>query len=281
MDTSVLKVGCQTYTWEMLGNRWTGGPDDLLAAIAGAGYSGIEITDTMIGSYANRAPAFSRALNAHGLNLVAFACGSASGFTEPEALREDLRTIDGALDFVSAFPGALLSLGSATIVTKGDIGQKFETAARFYNAAGAHGAMAGVPVAFHPSSHHNTLLRTRPEYDRIMALTDPALVGWIPDTGHIIRGGQDILDTLWTYNDRIRYLHLKDVDATGTWQMLGGGICDTRAVVDAVAKAPNFTGWLVLEEESAAAAADPASAVRGNRDTIRGLLSGLREAANE
>jgi len=30
-----LKVGCQTYTWEMLGTGWTGEPDDLLAAIAG------------------------------------------------------------------------------------------------------------------------------------------------------------------------------------------------------------------------------------------------------
>ncbi|TIP78285.1 MAG: sugar phosphate isomerase/epimerase, partial [Mesorhizobium sp.] len=25
-----LKVGCQTFTWEMLGDRFAGGPDDLL-----------------------------------------------------------------------------------------------------------------------------------------------------------------------------------------------------------------------------------------------------------
>ena len=87
-------------------------------------------------------------------------------------------------------------------------------------------------MALHPSSHHNTLLGTRAEYDRIMALTDPALIGWVPDTGHILRGGQDILDTLRTYRDRIRYLHLKDVDAAGHWSMLGEGVCDTAAVID-------------------------------------------------
>ena len=48
-DTTTLQVGCQTYTWEMLGDRWTGSADDLLAAIAGGGYAGIEITDNMIG----------------------------------------------------------------------------------------------------------------------------------------------------------------------------------------------------------------------------------------
>ena len=31
-DARQLRVGCQTYTWEMLGDAWRGGPDDLIAA---------------------------------------------------------------------------------------------------------------------------------------------------------------------------------------------------------------------------------------------------------
>ena len=34
-----LKFGCQTFTWEMLGPKWTGAPDDLLRAISEGGYS--------------------------------------------------------------------------------------------------------------------------------------------------------------------------------------------------------------------------------------------------
>ena len=56
----MLKVGCQTYTWEMLGDGWNGKVDDILDAVAAAGYQGIEITNSMIREYAGR-PADSRA----------------------------------------------------------------------------------------------------------------------------------------------------------------------------------------------------------------------------
>jgi len=269
---SMLKPACQTYTWEMLGNAFRGGPDDLLAAIGGAGYQGIEITDTMIGAYAGRPAAFAEALAQNGLVLVAFACGSASGFTEEAALADDLAMVERALAFTAAFPGAVLSLGSATVMSPGPREEKFAAAARFYNAAGEAGRRHGVTVAFHPSSHHDTLLESRADYDRIMELTDPALIGWVPDTGHILRGRQDILDTLATYSERIRYLHLKDVDASGRWAMLGAGACDIPAVIETVAKAPNFNGWLVVEEESEEAGRDPAAAVARNRRMLKDVV---------
>lgn len=269
MDMKDLKVGCQTFTWEMLGKSWTGGPDDLLKAIADGGYTGIEITDTMIGHYADKPRDFAASLKKHGLTLVSFAMGSKSGFTVKEEIEDDLRITQRWIDFAAAFPGALVSIGSATVVSDGPREAKFEIAAEFYNRAGKLGKASGVDIAVHPSSHHNTLLFDRADYDRIFSLIDGDLVGWVPDTGHILRGGQDILDTLRTYQDRIRYLHLKDVDANDKWAMLGKGICDTKAVIDIVAAAPRFNGWLVLEEESDSAAADPVAAVKSNRETMR------------
>ena len=271
VDSKPLKAGCQTFTWEMLGETWRDRPDELLAAISRAGYAGIEITDTMIGGYADRPRAFAASLASHGLALVAFACGSASGFTEAGALDADLVMAERAAAFASAFPDAVLSFGSATIMSPGPRDDKFAIAARFYNEAAERGRRAGVAVAVHPSSHHDTLLLTREDYDTLFERLDPDRVGWVPDTGHILRGGQDILDTLQTYSDRIRYLHLKDVDEAGDWRMLGAGCCDTRAVVDMVAASPRFNGWLVLEEESEEASRDPARAVAENRQTLRAL----------
>ena len=267
----MLKIGCQTYTWEMLGDAWRGDPDDLLRAIAAGGYSGIEITDTMIGRYAGDAPAFAGALERHGLAFVAFAAASPSGYTEADAIASDLARIDGHLRFLAAFPGAILSLGSATVMSPGTRDSKFDVAATLYNEAARLGTTHGVDVAVHPSSHHDTLLFTREDYDALMELLDPP-VGWVPDTGHILRGGHDILDTLRTYRDRIRYLHLKDVDAAGRWAMLGQGICDTPAIVEAVGAAPRFNGWRVLEEESDEARTDPARAVRTNRQTLESVI---------
>jgi inosose dehydratase len=268
-----LRIGCQTFTWEMLGDAWNGGPDDLLAAIAAGGYAGVEITDRMIGGYAGRPEAFGRALSAHGLSLVAYAFGSASGFTEPSAFDADLALVERALDFAAHFPGAAVSLGSATIMSDGPLESKFAAAAKLYNAAGALGAKAHVPLAVHPSSHHNTLLFTRADYDRLMAMLDPG-VGWVPDSGHILRGGQDLLDTLSAHAARIRYVHLKDVDASGQWRMLGEGVCPTLQVVEALRAAPAFNGWLVVEEESDVARTDPAAAVRRNYETLATLLGG-------
>ena len=267
--TSDLKVGCQTFTWEMLGGAWTGTPDHLLAAISAGGYSGIEITDTMIGHYAAKPGEFAKALTDSGLQLVSFAFGSKSGFTVAEAINDDLATTQRWIDYAAQFPGALVSIGSATVVSEGPRDDKFAVAAEFYNRAGALGKASGVDVAVHPSSHHNTLLFDRADYDRIFGLLDPSLVGWVPDTGHILRGHEDILDTMRTYQDRIRYLHLKDVDANDRWAMLGKGVLDTPAVIDLVAKAPRFNGWLVLEEESETAGANPAAAVKANRETMR------------
>lgn len=260
-----IRVGCQTYTWEMLGDSYRDGPDALLRMIAEAGYEGIEITDRMIGPYAGRPVEFARALKDHGLTLVAFAMGSDSGFTEPGRLAADLAAAEAAMRFVAAFPGALLSFGSATIMSPGPRAEKFAAAAAFYNAAGEAGRRAGVPTALHPSSHHDTLLFTGADYDAIFARVDESLIGWVPDTGHILRGHEDMLDVLRRYASRIRYLHLKDVDAAGTWAMLGEGVCDVPAVIETVAQAPQFNGWVVVEEESATAAADPAAAVRRNR----------------
>ncbi|MEF0942227.1 sugar phosphate isomerase/epimerase family protein [Rhizobium sp. BR 362] len=267
--TKDLKVGCQTFTWEMLGDAWTGTPDDLLSAISAGGYSGIEITNTMIGYYGTKPGEFARALEDKGLQLISFAFGSKSGFTVADAVEKDLATAQRWIDYAAQFPGALISIGSATIVSEGPRDDKFAIAAEFYNRAGALGKASGVEVAVHPSSHHNTLLFNRADYDQIFALLDPTLVGWVPDTGHILRGHDDILDTMRTYRDRIRYLHLKDVDAHGRWAMLGKGVLDTAAVIDLVSQAPRFIGWLVLEEESETAAADPAAAVKANRKTMR------------
>jgi sugar phosphate isomerase/epimerase len=264
------RLGCQTFTWEMRGDTWTGGPDDLLREIAGAGYAGIEITDVMIGGYADRPTAFARRLEDEGLALAAFAFGSAGGFTEPGHAEADLEAARRWVDFAAYFPGALVSMGSATVMSGGARDDKFTIAADIYNRAFAIGIAAGVDVALHPSSHHDTLLFSRADYDQIFAKLDPGL-GWVPDTGHILRGGQAINTTLGAHAARIRYVHLKDVDTHSEWAMLGKGICDIATVIAAAERAPRFNGWIVVEEESATAAADPAAAVRANLQTMRRL----------
>jgi len=270
MKHHALKYGCQTFTWEMLGSGWTGTADDLVHAISNAGYQGIEITDTMIGDYANRPRDFVSTLGNAGLELVSFAYGSDSGFTEAASVSNDLDTCRRWVDFAAHFPGAMVSLGSATIMSEGLRADKFNTAAEIYNKSAEIGMAAGVKVGLHPSSHSNTLLYSRDDYDEMFARLD-APVLWVPDTGHILRANQEIIDVMETYIDRICYVHLKDVDRQGDWAMLGRGVCDSASVVALVRRAPHFNGWIVVEEESTTAGSNPADAVKENYATLMAM----------
>ena len=267
-----FKLGCQTFTWEMLGDDWKGGPDDLLKAISDAGYTGIEITDRMIGHYIDDAPAFARALEASGLVLVSYAVASPSGYCEAEAVQSDVEQIRRTAGFVARFPGALISMGSATVMSPGPRAARYDIAARVYSESHAAARAEGVEVAVHPSSHTDTLIYDEADYAAIFERMDPE-VGWVPDTGHILRGGQSVADAMTRWHDRIRYVHLKDVDRGGDWAMLGRGVVDVSEVGRIAASAPRFNGWLVLEEESEAAGRDPAGAVAANFKTLREALS--------
>ena len=267
----MLKVGCQTYTWEMLGDAWRGSVDDLLDAVADAGYEGIEITNTMIGDYADRPRDFGKALKARGLQLAAFAYAAPSGFTNPEARADEVRGAERALRFVEAFPGTILALGGASSPDRSDVDQKFGRAADFYNEIGRRGRRSGIEAVFHPHSHHGSILESRTEYDLLMNWTDPEAVNWNPDTGHIVRGGQDLIDTLRTFGARIRHVHLKDADAQNEWQPLGKGVCDVPAALALLEQEVGYSGWIVGEEEFADARHDQIGAIVGNREYLRSI----------
>jgi inosose dehydratase len=255
----------------MLGKKWDGRVDDILRAVAGAGYEGIEITNTMIREYAPRPAEFAKALREHGLVLAAFAYASPLGFTVPDNRQRELSGADEALQFVASFPGTPLMLGGPTTPRRDDVFEKIAHAADFYNEVGRRGGALGVEVAFHPHSHHGSILESREEYERIMELTDPELISWNPDTGHIVRGGQNLAETLQRFAARIRHIHLKDVDADRHWQPLGQGVCDISAILQLLTKELKFSGWIVGEEESAQAAIDPVGAVTANRQYLKSI----------
>ena len=255
----------------MLGNKWSGRVDDILTAIADSGYEGIEITNTMIREYAERPLDFARALKVRGLTLAAFAYASPLGFTDPANHAKELQGAEKTMRFLIEFPGTPLMLGGPSTATRQDVAAKIGRAAEFYNEVGRRGKSVGIEVAFHPHSHHGSILESRKEYEQIMELTDPALVQWNPDTGHIVRGGQDLLDTLRHFRTRIRHMHLKDVDAHNKWQPLRHGVCRIPEVLTFLEREAEFSGWIVAEEESDSAAAAPVSAIAHNRQYLKGI----------
>jgi inosose dehydratase len=124
----------------------------------------------------------------------------------------------------------------------------------------------GHRLAFHP--HTGTFVETPEEVDRLVEMTDPELVGICLDTGHYTVGGGDPVAALRAMGERVRHLHLKDVDPavlarlrSGALQgfgaaireriftELGSGILDLDGVLAQLA-ARGYRGWLMVEQDT-------------------------------
>jgi inosose dehydratase len=124
----------------------------------------------------------------------------------------------------------------------------------------------GHPLAFH--HHAGTYIETPLELDRILAATDPAVVGLCLDVGHYVLAGGDPVEAIGRHGSRIRHVHLKDVDHDVATRMrsgaidgfleglrhrvfteLGRGELDLARVLGALADC-GYRGWLIVEQDT-------------------------------
>lgn len=70
--------------------------------------------------------------------------------------------------------------------------------------------LSDVSLVFH--SHADSHVGTQEQIERFLDDTDPEFVNLCLDTGHVAYYGGDTLDLIRSHPDRIRYVHLKQVD---------------------------------------------------------------------
>jgi inosose dehydratase len=68
----------------------------------------------------------------------------------------------------------------------------------------------GITMVVHP--HGDSHIETRVDIDRFFADTDPAYVSFCLDTGHIVYGGEDPVNIVRDYPERIGFVHIKAMD---------------------------------------------------------------------
>ena len=266
-----MRVGHQTYSWEMQGERWRGSPEDILDAVAAAGYQGVEFSNVMIGDFWDRPDEFGRRWTSADWCWRRLPTRGPDSPTRPATKR----TWPGA-EKRCVLPrgfGARSRLAGPSSPSRDDYERKFAQACRFCNEVARRAKKLGVTVAVHPHSHHTSLVLTGAEYDRLLAATEASGLMFNPDTGHIFRGGQDLLECCRRHGQRVVHVHCKDVDAQDHWQPLGRGICDFPGLVKWLAEI-GYRGWLISEEESELVWKDLPGAMAQNRAYFRssGLL---------
>ena len=142
----------------------------------------------------------------------------------------------------------------------------------------------GLRTVFH---HHCAgYVETPAEVDRLMACTDPTLLGLCLDTGHYTYGGGDPLPALRRYADRIWHVHFKDCHSgiaaaarsegwdyfeavrRGVFCELGQGSVDFSALVGELRR-QNYAGWIVVEQDVLPGLGTPAESAARNRAFLR------------
>jgi len=252
----------------MLGEKWRGTPEQILDLVAKAGYEGVEFSNIMIGSYVREPERFAEMVGKKGLTVAALAYAR-NGFTDEVEFMQDLAGAKDALTFCSVLK-VPLCLGGPASQEAGDRKRKRIRAVRFYRTVAELGAQREVVVCLHPHSHHGSLMESAEEYDEVLSLTRESGLRFNPDAGHIVRGGQDLLDCVRRHGEWISHVHIKDVDEQGQWQTLGEGAIPWKAFFDTLVDV-GYQGWIVAEEESSLARRSQRKAIRKNREYLETL----------
>ncbi|MGQ0572132.1 MAG: TIM barrel protein [Armatimonadota bacterium] len=142
--------------------------------------------------------------------------------------------------------------------------------------------------SFH--SHGGTYIENPDEIRTLLERTDPHLLKFCLDTGHVAFGGGDPIEVARMYASRLGYVHLKDLDlfrlrallAEGknyvsaaqqdVFVGLGQGSLDLSALLD-VLSTSRFEGWIIVEQDRVVQAdTDTFESARRNRDYLRERL---------
>jgi inosose dehydratase len=253
---------CEVPGWGLMPD-----PETVLQEMAALGLAGTELGPP--GFLPDDPEAIRARLDRHGLRFV-------GGFT-PLVLHEPELDVTAARRALSllAHAGGDVAVIAAVQDAAWSPPRPLDDAGWQHLAANAHAVQAlageyGLTFALH--SHVGTLIETDAQVQRALDITD---VGWCLDTGHLMIGGTDPAAFAREAGPRVTHVHLKDIDAAiaaelmagrlslvqatqaGLFVPLGRGAAPVAETLQALNE-HRYDGWLVLEQDTAITADEPA-----------------------
>ncbi|MDP6823234.1 MAG: sugar phosphate isomerase/epimerase [Dehalococcoidia bacterium] len=243
--------------------------DDLpgvLADVRQAGFDGVEAGLLFDGD----PQAAGGILSGHGLVQWSLHTGYRPGY---EVARE--------VEYLSELGGKFIVLSGVGSHEEESGIRPFEEAADALNQAGELCRDAGLTFCYHNHGWEFREIGGVSGLDRLMELTDPALVRICVDVFWAQYGGRDPLELIQRYIDRLAFVHMKDLKYTGPeprpagvlsplfprlplngqaeYVELGLGEVDLPGVWDLIA--PTNPEWLVYEQDESTLPPEQAAAI--------------------
>lgn len=247
-----MKIGHTGITWGIPGDVETAYQET-----AELGYMSFETFATTILAWNDRPGGYRVLVERYGIPTSAAYCYKE--WIDPSKAEQDMDAARREADASREAGASSLVLQGGSRPQGGLDADRMHRLADALNRIGAYCQEIGLVASLHP--HTGTAVETRGEIDAILRLTDPALVGFAPDTGQIAKGGSDIVEVLETYQSRISHVHLKDwcgkferddtgreIDLTGyvNYEPIGNGVLAMPEILRILAEA-NKDFWVNVE----------------------------------
>ena len=229
---------------------WNGNDRQAIEDIAALGFPGIQLRANAINEFTNAAE-LRDLLEKHQLKMVALSSGGVR--IDPAVESEETTRHTANAKFVRELGGLYLQVTDERPKDRAITSADYARLGKLITEIGKRTADLGVSLGYH--NHMDTLGQGPEEVDRILQAADTRYAKLELDVAHYLQGGGDPVKAIEKYNDRLLFLHIKDVEplpnATNPkhnyrFVELGRGRVDLPAVFDALHKV-NFRGWAIVE----------------------------------
>jgi sugar phosphate isomerase/epimerase len=243
--------------WALGANLWNSFPrvpfTDILDVMKDTGFIGIRMTQfpRILQTYNITADALRKEADKRGCHIITI---SFNGPTHDPAKRgEIIANAKTAMNFLKQFDANHLVVFSPGR-NNGKAPGAFKAMCDSFNEIGAAAREMGFYAGLH--NHMGQIVQNPDEVDRCMAMTDPKLFYFSPDTAHLHLAGCDVVKTLETHKHRLMLADYKDAKRAANAKPdsfdretifdLGGGEIDFPGC-HRVLKSISFKGWLVVD----------------------------------
>jgi inosose dehydratase len=299
-----VRIGINPLSWMNDDLPALGGETALETALAEGkeiGYEGFELGN----KFPKDGPALKAKLDSFGLACVS---GWYSGFLAEDSVAAEVERCKAHMSKLQYNGVKVVVYGECAGTIQGQIDTPLAKRPRFasdalwkayaerLNAFGAHLQTSyGITLAYH--HHMGAYVESPDDLDRLMALTDPARVGLLYDTGHAYFGGATEPDLLLKKHvARVVHVHCKDVRPkvisqarndgwsflngvlNGTFTVPGDGVIDYEAILSTL-HAAGYQGWLVVEAEQDPALAPSYAYAQKGFQTLTSIVDRLNKTS--
>ena len=299
-----VRIGINPLSWMNDDLPALGGETALETALAEGkeiGYEGFELGN----KFPKDGPALKAKLDSFGLACVS---GWYSGFLAEDSVGAEIERCKAHMSKLQYNGVKVVVYGECAGTIQGQIDTPLAKRPRFasdalwkayaerLNAFGAHlQTNYGITLAYH--HHMGAYVESPDDLDRLMALTDPASVGLLYDTGHAYFGGATEPDLLLKKHvARVVHVHCKDVRPkvisqarndgwsflngvlNGTFTVPGDGVIDYEAILSTL-HAAGYQGWLVVEAEQDPALAPSYAYAQKGFQTLTSIVDRLNKTS--